>query len=191
MDPAVTDPGGSIQSTSMGDGATPGFRSVYEAQLGFVWSYVRRLGVAAKDVEDVTHDVFVVLHRELARFEPGGSMRALLAGIALRVVSDHRRREGYRQTSPLDDEVLAVPEDRPGAELVLTLEQRRRLLFEALGRLPPERRDVVVLHDVEGFSMPEIARMVTAPLNTLYSRLRLGRRQIEGQLRALAEEERP
>jgi RNA polymerase sigma-70 factor (ECF subfamily) len=56
-------------------------------------------------------------------------------------------------------------------------------VYEALDRLPPAKRAVLVMHDLEGLSFSEIALAVGANERTLRSRLRDGRRKLAEQLR--------
>jgi RNA polymerase sigma-70 factor (ECF subfamily) len=55
----------------------------------------------------------------------------------------------------------------------------------ALTRVALERRAVLLLHEVEGHRMPEIAESLGIPLNTAYSRLRLARQEYELAVRRL------
>ena len=55
----------------------------------------------------------------------------------------------------------------------------------ALDKLDEERRAVLVLHDIEGHGMPEIAELLETSANTLYSRLRRGREQFTKAVRQL------
>jgi len=52
----------------------------------------------------------------------------------------------------------------------------RELVIRALGELDLERRAVFILHELDGQSIPEIARVIDAPENTLYSHLSRARR---------------
>ena len=45
-----------------------------------------------------------------------------------------------------------------------------------------EKRSLVVMHDLEGIAVPEIAALLAVPLNTAYSRLRLARAEFEREL---------
>src|SRR4029077_14595879 len=58
----------------------------------------------------------------------------------------------------------------------------RELLHLALGELPPEFREVVVLRELEGLSYKEIAAVTEAPLGTVMSRLARGRGMVRGRL---------
>ena len=149
------------------------FRRLYEAEVGFVWNRLRRLGVAERDLEDKVHDVFMVAHRKLPSHDGVSPIRAWLAAVTVRVALDYRRLARNRR-EVLHDGVEAV-DRQPGPESALLQKEARDLVLLALDALPHDQRAVFVLKEIEGFSMPEIASMLDAPLNTLYSRLRLGR----------------
>ncbi|MBK6515836.1 MAG: hypothetical protein IPG04_17515 [Polyangiaceae bacterium] len=78
----------------------PAFANVFAAELPYVLRSLRRLGALPADVEDLGHDVFMVVHRELARFDPARPIRPWLFGIAFRVASDHRRLARVRREVP-------------------------------------------------------------------------------------------
>lgn len=173
----MTEPPPAGQSRSVAEADLDRFRSLYERELPFVLGYLRRLGVREADLPDVTHDVFVAVIRGFDRYDASRPFRAWLAGVAYRIAANHRRRGAHREAEPLE-EAGDVADVDPGPVERLERSEIARRVLEALDGLREERRDVVVLHDLQGLSMPEIAELVDAPLNTLYSRLRLGRRDL-------------
>jgi RNA polymerase sigma-70 factor, ECF subfamily len=72
------------------------------------------------------------------------------------------------------------------AQQAESIERREALsrLDAALGTIEVGRRAVLLLHEVEEMTAPEIARVMEIPLNTVYSRLRVARGELE---RALAQ----
>ena len=75
----------------------------------------------------------------------------------------------------IDDEIEARDE-APSAEDRLASTDDQSLVREALDALDEDRRSVLVLHDVDGIAMPQLAIALSLPLNTAYSRLRLARK---------------
>lgn len=156
---------------------SPGLADVFSSELDYVLRSLRRLGVPPRDVEDVAHDVFVVVQRELARFDASRPLRPWLFGIAYRVASDHRRLARNAREIPTAD----LPEnvdDAASAEAELERAQERALVLKALAGVEMGRRAVLVMHDLDGHSVPDIARELGLPLNTAYSRLRLARAEL-------------
>jgi RNA polymerase sigma-70 factor (ECF subfamily) len=158
----------------------PTFAQLYESQFSFVWRSVRRLGVAAATMDDVVQEVFVVVHRNLAKFEGRSSSKTWLFGIVLNVVRAHRR--GLR-AEPLQAATAAIadPErvaDPAAGPLELaTKAEAVRVVDALLDSLDDEKREVFVLAELEQMSAPDIAHAIGIPLNTVYSRLRLARQE--------------
>jgi RNA polymerase sigma-70 factor (ECF subfamily) len=149
------------------------FPVVYAAELGYVWSTLRRLGVQERDLEDVCHDVFVVVFRNLAVYDARRPIRPWLFGISFRVASDYRRSARHRREVPGTTREVAC--SSPPADEVMVRHERQRLVLRALEALELDRRAVFVMHDIDGHVMPDIAAALGIPLNTAYSRLRLAR----------------
>jgi len=63
------------------------------------------------------------------------------------------------------------------------------VLLRVLATLDPDRREVLVLHDLKGYSAPEIAEILATPLNTVYSRLRRARRRFNDAVAQLCAQE--
>jgi RNA polymerase sigma-70 factor (ECF subfamily) len=73
---------------------------------------------------------------------------------------------------------------------MLAAGQARRRVHGALQVLPLEQRAVMVMHDLDGCTAPEVAEALEVPLNTVYSRLRLARDKFVAALRAQPGDER-
>lgn len=158
--------------------------SVYEQHFDFVWRSVRRLGVPPSQLEDAVQDVFVVVQRRLADFEQRSSMKTWLFGIALRVAKDYRRRaaKGVVEVT-LNDETLLGTHPDPRQAVLQT--EAARLVQRALDTLEEGRRAVFILTELEEFTASEVGESLGLPINAVYSRLRLARRDFEKVVRSL------
>jgi RNA polymerase sigma-70 factor (ECF subfamily) len=151
----------------------PATAEIYREHHAFVWRLTARLGVPTAAIDDAVQDVFVVLHRRRDEFV-GGSVRALLYGIARRVARDHRGR-GRRETPLVADDVAPGP----GLDEQLARRQAAAVLRAALAALDEDKRMAFVLADIEGMPMPEVAQCLEINLNTAYSRVRLARQLLQ------------
>jgi RNA polymerase sigma-70 factor (ECF subfamily) len=166
---------------------SPSFRDMFDAELGFVGNVLRRFGIAERDLEDVAHEVFVVVHRRIVDYDPSRPLRPWLFAIAFRCASDYRRR-AHRTYETLTDQEVERADPAKRADESLIDHQERRLARRALLGVPEERRAVVVLHDLEDVPMAEIAHALGIPLKTAYSRLRVGREELVAAARRLRKE---
>jgi len=157
------------------------FDQVYADHAPFVWRVLRGMGVSEPLVEDAMQDVFMVVHRRLGEFDGLGSVKTWLFQIAYRTACSYRRklrRAGDHE--PFDDRHEA--RTRSPAE---EAEQREALSLLAglLDGLDDDKRAVLVLADIEEMTAPEIAVITGTPLNTVYSRLRRARNELNHALR--------
>ncbi len=142
-------------------------------------AFIRRRVSNTEDADDILQDVFYQLAASYSVTEPIEQLTAWLFTVAR-----HRIIDWYRKRKPAHG---ATPGDSPehgdnltdlliatGAEPDELYERSEfwELLTEALEKLPPEQRDVFVMHEVEGKSFKEIAAETAVPINTLLSRKR-------------------
>src|ERR1043165_9137612 len=122
------------------------FDDLYRAQFPYVWRTLRRLGVAPADIEDLVHDVFVVVHRRLDDYDRRRAVRPWLFGIAFRLASESRRRARNRHEIPTPS--VDPPGTTPTAEAMLESDEQRRLVLDCLQALSLEQRAVLILVDI-------------------------------------------
>lgn len=154
----------------------PDLATIYREHADFVIRTTRRLGVPEAQVEDVVHDVFLVVHRRLDDFDGRASMPSWLYGITRRVVMHHQR--GYTRARAREAHA-PIPNALPDAEVDLQRRRAAQAVKRCLAGLDHDQRTVFMLAEIEGLTAPEIARAHNINLNTVYSRLRLARRKFE------------
>lgn len=162
----------------------PPFDALYEEYFDFVWRTARRLGVPEGSAEDVVQDVFLVLHRRAEDYDRLTPVKRWLLGIVVRVVSDHRRRY-KRKDAPCvphaadSDGNVTIASSHPPPSAEAEQAEAVRLLEKLLGELDEPKREVLVLAELEEMTVPEIAEMLGANVNTVYARLRAARREFD------------
>jgi RNA polymerase sigma-70 factor (ECF subfamily) len=129
---------------------------------------------------ELAQDVFVRAWEQLDRLRPGSDTGAWLWRLATNVVLNAMRSEKRRHAR-------VAPVAEPGllerAQLGTPLPVRRLSLDAAIDRLPERAREVFVLHDVEGFSGPEIAEMLGVAEGTVRAHLHRARSVMRETLR--------
>lgn len=168
----------SLPATTQGEPTALTFELIYRQYFRGVWRTLRRLGVTDAQLDDAAQDVFVVVHRRLRDFD-GTSVRSWLYAIAVRVASDYRRGAARRRTAPLSADLA---DDAPGPVRTSEHNESVRLLHALLAELDEKKRTVFVLSELEELSVPEIAEILGANLNTVYARQRAARAHFESAL---------
>ena len=163
------------------------FDEVFREHGAFVMRVVRRMGIPDGDVEDIAQEVFLVLHRKRADYDPRRPLRPWIFGVAARTASAARRR-AHRRYEVLEPAPVA-PLVAPAQELAADVTRARSILDRALDALDDDKRAVFVAFDLEELPMAEIAVLQGCPLQTAYSRLYAARTQVRATVdRILAQE---
>jgi RNA polymerase sigma-70 factor (ECF subfamily) len=155
-------------------------RALYKEQLGYVWTALRRLGIHRDDLEDLTQDVFLRVFRDWDRYDQTRAVRPWLFSIAYHLAIDFLRHQ--KRVSVAAEELPDLVSDRPGPDFEVAQAQERRVLERILLSIDIDRRTVLVMHDLLGHPVPEIATALEIPLNTAYSRLRLARADFDARV---------
>jgi RNA polymerase sigma-70 factor (ECF subfamily) len=158
------------------------FERLFRAELPYVWGSLRRLGVEERDVEDLTHDVFVQVYKKLDVYDPARPLRPWLFAFAYRAASDYRRLARHRDviTDDVDAESRA-----PLAEDALSAHEDATMVRAALASIDLDRRAVLVAYELDEIPMKDIAASLEIPLHTAYSRLRVAREELAAAVQRL------
>jgi RNA polymerase sigma-70 factor, ECF subfamily len=159
------------------------FEAIYAEHFSFVWRCLRALGVPTPLLDDAAQEVFLGVHRGLATFRGDSAVRTWLYGIVRNVAHKQRRTLARRGTSALETEPVAAS---MGPAEQAQDAQAAAFVRHFLVSLDEKKRDVFLLAMLEELSIPEVAQIVGAPLNTIYTRLRSARAEFRAALEARA-----
>lgn len=123
--------------------------------------FATRLTRNSSTAEDLVQETLFLGWRAFAHFERGTNARAWLFRILLNKFNSQRRSPGFGMRIVATPEIKAV--DFRGGEFLEVM--------EALDRLGPDQRAVLLLAAIEGFTCREIAEILTLPVGTVVSRL--------------------
>jgi RNA polymerase sigma-70 factor, ECF subfamily len=161
--------------------------AAFQKEFDYLCRTVRRLGVRPADVEDLVHEIFLVLHRRWDDYDPSRALRPWLFGIAFRAASAHRKRSAREVPYGW----LDVADVAPSPDEAIADEQARAVVLAALEHVPLPRRAVLVMHDLDDSSMHDIASSLSIPLFTAYSRLRKARKEFAAAVRLVQKRANP
>lgn len=132
------------------------------------------------DAEDVSQDAFIVALERLDDCRQPERFGAWLRRIVRNRAYNHVRGRKVRRAVPLD-EIPALPGGEDAARRAERGELRQRLL-DALGELTERQREVVLLHDLEGWKHREIAERLEIAAGTVRAHLHHARRALRARL---------
>lgn len=178
------EPDSQDSSRELSVGAVPTFVSVYDQYFSFVWSMARHFGVEVAEMDDVVQDVFIVVHGQLATLRQPSALRSWIYTIVKRTSYAYlRNRRALVAGTGAQDESGAEEIDwmTPLREAERT--EQLQMLRSLLDELDEPKREVIILVELEELTIPEIAGMLGVSANTLYSRLRTARQELEEAFR--------
>lgn len=153
-------------------GSTDALCRIYIKYKDYLLTLAKALLNDKAAAEDVVHDVFVSFVESVEKFQLTGSLKSYLA-ICTRNLAFDRRRAGKRRTEKLDAVEPPISASDDPAQKVIEKEQSQRLR-QAIGQLPYEQREVVVLHLTGRMKFRQIAKLQETSVSTVHGRYRYG-----------------
>jgi len=158
------------------DGDVAAFEELYGRHRGGVFRYVLRQVGLRSAAEEVFQEIWMNLISSRTRYRVEARFATFLYHVAHNCVIDHFRRKTPLHLISLDDDpdetVQVAGPEREQPERAAAMRQSAAKLLNALALLPPEQREVFLLHEEGGLTLEEIAAVTGTGRETAKSRLR-------------------
>ena len=154
------------------------FETLVLSQLDAAYTLARYLLRDEHDAQDAVQDAALRAFRNFHQFR-GDDPRAWFMTIVRNCCFSWRRR--YRRDRiavSFEDYLTSAVDESPLPDALAIAHSERVALERAVGGLPLEFREVVVLREIEGMSYAQIATVTGAPIGTVMSRLSRARRRL-------------
>jgi len=157
------------------------FMSLYEPVHARFERFCQARAYGQTDWKDLMQDVVIVAFNRLEELKNPAAFLSFLCGIAIRLLSNQNRkkREDYLAHHERLINSLSCSDDDGHALM------NRDLLYTALSRLPEQQREAIILFELSGFSIREIAEMQSSGESAVKQRLLRGRQQLMVHLQSL------
>jgi len=157
------------------NGDSAAWRSLYDRYAITVHRFICALGVPEHERDDACQEVFMAIYRSLGRFRGDARLSTWIYRIAARGANRLVQR---RRLHALVATLLMREPPPPPATDASERTARLHLLDGLLEKLHPKKRMVLVLFEIEGLPVEEIAKVVGCPENTVWSRLHHARAEL-------------
>ena len=174
--------GSLIAQSQRGD--VDAFDRLVAAHEDRIYHAAYRITGNAEDARDAAQETFVKAFRALPRYRHEAAFGTWLHRIAVNASLDIVRRRPQAPPVPLEEVVLPAQTHNPDIEAERHEVQLR--VHDALRRLAPDHRVIVVLRDLQGLAYEEIAEVLRMPIGTVRSRLSRAREALRALLKDLA-----
>jgi RNA polymerase sigma-70 factor, ECF subfamily len=157
------------------------WRALYDRHFGKVARLVHALGITDSEADDLSQEIFLIVYRHLGSFRGEARLATWIHRLATREAIRHaKRRRLKRALIDMWRRALSPPLPRDWGENEAA---RRQYMNQLLSRLPPERRLALVLFEIEGRPVQEIAELCGCAVNTVWTRIHRARTQLEEMAR--------
>jgi RNA polymerase sigma-70 factor (ECF subfamily) len=143
-------------------------RSIYEKYKNDLVTLAAALLTDVASAEDVVHDVFVGFIESSRKFRLTGSLKGYLATCVANNARNRNKAGRIRQNR--QSETVISDKNRPDAATIFGEELYQ--LSRALGQLPYEQREVLLLHSYSGMKFKAIAQQQNVSIDTVQGRYR-------------------
>jgi RNA polymerase sigma-70 factor, ECF subfamily len=158
------------------------FEALFMPHLDAAYNLARWLVGRDDEAQDVVQEAYMRALKKFGQFRGDNPRGWLLTIVRNTAYTSLKRRATSDRTVLFDEQLHTVPVDPPVSEP--DLERQRERLGAAIGRLPTEFREVLVLYELEGWSYKAIAHALKVPLGTIMSRLSRARRKLRAEFEA-------
>lgn len=162
------------------DGDRQAFNELMQAHEDKVFGICLRIMRNREQALDAVQETFVTVFRKADKFTGESAFSTWLYRVATNTCYDQLRKIKRRAASPLPD--ATDPAD-PHTEAALTAIELRPDIQTALAALPPDFHTAIVLADMEGLPLQQVADVVGVPVGTIKSRVFRARRLLADSLR--------
>lgn len=161
------------------DGDHDAFTEIMRSHEDRVFSVCLRIMGNRDQALDATQETFLTTFRKASQFKGNSALGTWIYRIAVNTCYDQLRKQKRRKTDPMPDHL--DPADYSAEEAVDAAGLRPEIQ-QALDAIPVDFRTAVILSDIEGMGLPEVADVLEIPVGTVKSRVFRGRRLLAREL---------
>ena len=165
------------------------FEELYGEFSSLVYSLSLRMSGSPERAQDLSQEVFLRIHKSLARFKGKSTLKTWIYRITLNHCRSKLGRKRYPTDSLDEPEAREVVEERRGPEDRALAQDAKRTVEKALTLIDPSFREAVVLRDIEELSYQEISEVLSVKIGTVRSRISRGRAQLKLKLEEMSSKE--
>lgn len=155
------------------------FQTIMRHHEDRVFSVCLRILGNRESALDASQEVFLTVFRKGGQFKGESALGTWIYRIAVNTCYDLLRRSARKPSGPMPEHLEVVD---PGAEEAIESAGLRPEIQAALAAIPAEFRSAIVLADIEGLALPEVAEVLGVPVGTVKSRVFRGRRLLAERL---------
>lgn len=151
-----------------------------------IYNVAFQFAASKEEAEDLTQEIFLKLYQNLKRYRGDVPLVAWALRLSRNLCIDlYRKSRREKRSTFVSEAILDQMPSNDDPQIDTMRRQQLEAVYAGLDELPSELAEVVVLADLQGWSLEETATYLEAPLGTIKSRLHRARKRLADQVQRL------
>ena len=168
-------------------GDRPAFAVIVERYKKQIYSITYSMTRNHADADDLSQETFIKAYENLRRFNLGTNFRSWICRIAVNLCIDHLRRRKRTPEDCSDDQLELLPDQNLNPHNNLESSELMENIMAAVDSLPADQKTVVILREMQGLGLKEIAEVMKCSESTVRWRLHYARKKLRKKLQSYVE----
>jgi len=160
------------------------FEALLSPHIDHIYRLAYRYTGQREGAEDLTQELLTKLYNRRAELEQIEPLRPWISRVLYNLFIDTTRSAARQPIHSAADFDLEQIEAANSPEREVASAQIHKKVLMALDTLNPDQRALMTMHDMEGFTLPELAELLDTPIGTLKSRLHRARARVRDEINA-------
>lgn len=135
--------------------------------------------------EDLEQEVYLKVWKNSDKYTEQGNLKAWVRMISANVSKDYlksSKKKLAQMTAPDEDALMFAADSKPTPELNAIQTERQKTIANAISKLKPKFKEIILLYEIENYSYEEISKKLKCPIGTVKSRLYNAKRELADSL---------
>lgn len=180
-----------VHSAKTGD--IKAFDKLVQLHRGKIFAMIQNMLHNQADAWDLTQEVFIKAWKALPKFEARSKFSTWIYRIAHNTVYDWMRKKKIQSAGEFDEKILSdatiepsartTPRESIAPDKAIQNQELATKIKDAMSKISPEHRQIIILREVEGYDYKEIADIIDSSVGTVMSRLFYARKKLQALLK--------
>ncbi len=138
--------------------------------------------------EDIEQEVYIRTYKNLDKYKESGKFKSWISTITANLCRDYMKSAYFKHsqnTVTEEDELFQIKDDKESIEDIFIRKQRQKQIIDAIEKLKPKLREVIVMYEMKDMNYEQIAEKLNCPVGTVRSRLFNARKELSITLKDL------
>ncbi len=138
--------------------------------------------------EDIEQEVYIRTWKNLDKYQETGKFKSWINTITANVCRDYMKSAYFRHSQNAvteEDELIQIKDEKESIESELIKKQRQKQIMDAIDKLKPKFREVIIMYEMQDMTYEEISEKLKCPVGTIRSRLFNARKELSITLKDL------